>query len=125
MFGDKPSQDLSQSVVRFIAEKYANEHPEATIILNEDTFVDGIATSVESDEVDCKIIMVVDRILHCGGFKIKISYYSEIRSGETRMVVPGLGHSWDVESDYIRLGVRECFSVIKRFCQIVLEYGIP
>uniref|UniRef100_A0A0K2U778 Putative LOC100889629 [Strongylocentrotus purpuratus] n=1 Tax=Lepeophtheirus salmonis TaxID=72036 RepID=A0A0K2U778_LEPSM len=51
IFGDKPSPDLSQSTLRFIAEKYANEYPEARRVVFEDIYVDEIATSVESGEV--------------------------------------------------------------------------
>ncbi|CAB4065881.1 unnamed protein product [Lepeophtheirus salmonis] len=88
---DKPSPDLSRSAVRFIAEKYANEFSEARRVLFEDTYVDDVATSVESDEAASKIMMDVDCVLQCGV----------------------LGHNWDVESDYIRLGVRGWPNFIK------------
>ncbi|CAB4059359.1 unnamed protein product [Lepeophtheirus salmonis] len=89
-------------------------------VLFEDTYVDDIAASVETDEVASKIMMDVDRLLYCGVFKIKRWYSSAVSSGESCVVIPVLGHNWDVESDYIRLGVREINKFIKltrkRFC---------
>ncbi|CAB4054836.1 unnamed protein product [Lepeophtheirus salmonis] len=89
-----------------------NGIPEAKRDLFEDTYIYVIATSVESDEVASKIMMDVDRVLHCGGFKIKRWYSSALSSGESCAVIPVLVHNWDVESDYIRLGVRELAPVL-------------
>ncbi|CAB4056883.1 unnamed protein product [Lepeophtheirus salmonis] len=90
IFGNKLSPDLSQN-----------------------SYVNDIGTSVKNDEVASKIMMGEDRILGCGSFKIEICYSSALSSGEACVVVPVLRHKWDVESSYIRLGVREWPSLIK------------
>ncbi|CAB4057687.1 unnamed protein product [Lepeophtheirus salmonis] len=94
----KPSPHLCQSTVRFIDEKYANEYLGASGVLFEDTYVDGIAASLESDEVASKIMMDVDCVLYCEGFKINRWYSSALNSGKSCVVIPVLGHNWDVET---------------------------
>ncbi|CAF2746288.1 unnamed protein product [Lepeophtheirus salmonis] len=112
IFGDKPRTDLSHSAVKFIVEKYANEYPEARRVVFEDSYTDDIVTSVESDELASKVMMDVDRVLHCGSFKIKRWYSSALSSGESCVVIPALGHNLDVESHYIRQGVRKWRNLI-------------
>ncbi|CAB4062928.1 unnamed protein product [Lepeophtheirus salmonis] len=53
IFGDKTSAYLSQSAVRFIAEKYANENPEESY---EDTYFEGIAIFAQNWPEDPKDI---------------------------------------------------------------------
>ncbi|CAB4067733.1 unnamed protein product [Lepeophtheirus salmonis] len=105
------------------------DKPKARRVLFKDTNVDYIATSVKRAEVASKILVVLDRILHCGGFKIKRWYSSALSSGETCVVIPVLGHNLDVESDYIRLGCSNmgsprnsssCFDAVENSCSIVV-----
>ncbi|CAB4057414.1 unnamed protein product [Lepeophtheirus salmonis] len=69
----------------------------------EDTYVDDIATYVECEDVATIIMMDVDHVLHCGV----------------------LGNNWDVESDYLRLGVREWPNLIKVNKRTILSAIAP
>ncbi|XP_071509125.1 uncharacterized protein [Diadema antillarum] len=70
-FGDKPAAAIAQVALRRTAEEGKSKHPEAAMVLERDTYMDDVCTSVKSSEEAKELTKNIDAVLAEGGFKVK------------------------------------------------------
>nr|XP_027213054.1 uncharacterized protein LOC113806132 [Penaeus vannamei] len=115
-FGDKPGGAIAMVALRKTAEMCKN-YPEATKLIERDSYVDDLLASVDSHEAAKTIMNDIGRVLSKGGFQIKqwvmsggnncVNSCSSIIETNTEKV---LGLNWDPESDLFFFVVRINFS---------------
>ncbi len=113
-FGDKPSPEMANFVMRKIAETTGESYPEAAVILNRDRYMDDIIHSCESTNLAEKLTRDIDTVLATGSFKIKEWFHS--KSSEEKETdldcqnldnVKTLGVSWNCSTDTIHFRVKD------------------
>ncbi|XP_071480638.1 uncharacterized protein [Diadema antillarum] len=70
-FGDKPAAAIAQVALRRTAEEGKSKHPEAAMVLERDTYMDDVCTSVKSSEEAKELTKNIDAVLAEGGFKVE------------------------------------------------------
>ena len=105
LFGNKPSPDMATYALRFLANRFQEEHPLGAAKLKDTTYVDDVGYS-ESDEGQASQVQSeVDTILDKGSFRIKVwnSNSSSIDQNPQEQEVDYLGHRWDKVNDVIQV----------------------
>ncbi|XP_063955361.1 uncharacterized protein LOC135154088 [Lytechinus pictus] len=70
-FGDKPAPAMAQIALRRTAEEGRSAYPEAASVIERDTYMDDICTSVSTVEKGRNLTHDLDEVLDTGGFKVK------------------------------------------------------
>ncbi|XP_063970046.1 uncharacterized protein LOC129255891 [Lytechinus pictus] len=70
-FGDKPAPAMAQIALRRTAEEGRAAYPEAASVIERDTYMDDICTSVSTVEEGRNLTHDLDEVLDTGGFKVK------------------------------------------------------
>ena len=70
-FGDRPSGNIALAALKKTAEMGAETHPDAANTILNNSYVDDILDSYDSEEAAHKATEEIDEILRLGGFKIK------------------------------------------------------
>lgn len=94
VFGDKPAPDVAIAALHFLADRAADEYPEAAKLLHQAAYMDDIIFSVDTQEEASQAMTGVSAILQEGAFQIKKWDTSPPLPGEDE-VVAILGVSWD------------------------------
>ena len=80
--GDRPSATIAQLALRKSAEQYRETLPDAAKLIVENSYMDDIPASTETQQEAVKLTSEIDEILESRGFKIKEWIHSG--SGSTR-----------------------------------------
>ena len=119
-FGDRPAGNIATVALRKTAQKFSMTYPRAVKTITENTYVDDMIDSVDTDEEAQSLSDNIDEILHSGGFKVK--KWAVSRSLSTSNMImncfPGLnddgqkvlGMYWKLNSDSFKFKVRLNFS---------------
>ena len=78
--GDKPSATIAQVALKKTAQESQDDFPEASSIILDNSYMDDISSSVESEEVAFRCMTEIEDILMKKGFKIKEWFFNG-RSG--------------------------------------------
>ncbi|PIK59376.1 hypothetical protein BSL78_03678 [Apostichopus japonicus] len=70
-FGDKPAPAMALTALRMTAKENADMYPTAAKVINHDTYMDDVCTSVKTSEEGAELIHSLNKVLDTGGFKIK------------------------------------------------------
>nr|XP_054768267.1 uncharacterized protein LOC129275809 [Lytechinus pictus] len=70
-FRDKPAPAMAQIALRRTAEEGRGAYPEAASVIERDTYMDDICTSVSTVEEGRNLTHDLDEVLDTGGFKVK------------------------------------------------------
>ena len=70
-FGDKPSVTISTIALRKMAEMTRNEYPEATDIIQNNTYMDDIIESKDNFAMAFKLNQDIEKATIKGGFQVK------------------------------------------------------
>ncbi|XP_071847894.1 uncharacterized protein [Apostichopus japonicus] len=70
-FGDKPAPAMAFAALRMTAKENADMYPTAAKVINHDTYMDDVCTSVKTSEEGAELIHSLNNVLDTGGFKIK------------------------------------------------------
>ncbi|XP_014672985.1 PREDICTED: uncharacterized protein LOC106813368, partial [Priapulus caudatus] len=116
-FGDKPAPAMALTALKRTAKEGEVACPKAAKIINHDTYMDDICTSVPSTEEARVVINEMDTVLERGGFTVK-EWVSNVRlrsydtqQGERPVLGDSeeqkvLGMVWDPESDRMKYKVK-------------------
>lgn len=103
-FGDKSAPDLSIYCLRFLADEHQEIAPLGSTVIKNQSYMDDIAGSCETEEQAEEVIHEIDRILESGLFKIKTwhSNSPELdQTGERETSI--LGVKWDKAGDTLSI----------------------
>ena len=70
-FGDKPAPAMAQIALRKTAQENKEGYPEAAEVLTNNTYMDDICESVDTEKEARKLTSDIDNVLKTGGFKVK------------------------------------------------------
>ncbi|XP_033646409.1 uncharacterized protein LOC117305639 [Asterias rubens] len=70
-FGDMPAPAMALTALKRTAAEGARDYPEASRVLDCDTYMDDICTSTRSVEKATRLTSQIDAVLNAGGFKVK------------------------------------------------------
>ena len=70
-FGDKCAGIIAMLVLKYTAEMFKDEFPQAANIIIENSYVDDIIGGSEDTQSACKLMNEIDFIVSKGSFKIK------------------------------------------------------
>ncbi|XP_071827786.1 uncharacterized protein [Apostichopus japonicus] len=70
-FGDKPAPAMAQIALKRTAEECRENFPRAAEVIDRDTYMDDMCTSVQDVEEAQKLTKDIDTVLSEGGFKVK------------------------------------------------------
>ena len=141
--GDKPAAAIAQTALKMTAEEAMQEHPEASKIILENSYMDDIPASVASREEGLQRMREIEAILESKGFKMKnwtfagqkpqreksedqAAVQSLLRTNIENEMGKVLGMEWETEEDVIQFRLcslgdaeettkRACLSTICRF----------
>ena len=68
-FGDKPAPAMAQIALRKTAQENKAGYPEAAEVLTNNTYMDDICESVDTEKEARKLTNDIDNVLKTGGFK--------------------------------------------------------
>ena len=70
-FGDKPAPAMAQIALRKTAQENKARYPEAAEVLTNNTYMDDICESVDTEKEARKLTNDIDTVLKTGGFDVK------------------------------------------------------
>ncbi|XP_068749368.1 uncharacterized protein [Montipora capricornis] len=70
-FGDRPAPAMAQIALRKTAQENKASYPEAAKVLTNNTYMDDICKSVDTEKEARKLTNDIDTVLKTGGFKVK------------------------------------------------------
>lgn len=70
-FGDKPAPTMAQIALRKTAQENKAGYPEAAEVLTNNTYMDDICESVDTEKEARKLTNDIDTVLKTGGFRVK------------------------------------------------------
>ncbi|XP_068680046.1 uncharacterized protein [Montipora foliosa] len=70
-FGDRPAPAMAQIALRKTAQENKASYPEAAEVLTNNTYMDDICESVDTEKEAWKLTNDIDTVLKTGGFKVK------------------------------------------------------
>ena len=70
-FGDKPAPAMAQIALRKTAQENKAGYPEAAEVLTNNTYMDDICASVDTEKEALKLTNDIDSVLKTGGFNVK------------------------------------------------------
>ena len=70
-FGDKPAPAMAQIALRKTAQENKAGYPEAAEVLTNNTYMDDICESVDTEKEARKLTNDIDTVLKTGGFRVK------------------------------------------------------
>ncbi len=115
-FGDRPGGAIAMIALRKTAQM-SNDCPRATKLIENDSYVDDLITSVEDQVAANELMQEVDTVLGKGGFHIKewvISGEGNLSTLHPKVVFSKeekvLGLSWDPHHDHFYFKVCLNFS---------------
>jgi hypothetical protein len=120
-FGDKPAPAMAQIALRKTAQESEEVYPKAAKVLKDNTYMDDICESLETNEEARQLTRDVDEVLAKGGFAVKgwisnCNLGEENQSSEKQVVKSDrekspiekvLGLEWDYQNDKLKLHTRE------------------
>ena len=120
-FGDKPAPAMAQIALRKTAQESEEVYPKAAKVLKDNTYMDDICDSLETNEEARQLTRDVDEVLAKGGFAVKewisnCNLGEENQSSEKQVVKSDrekspiekvLGLEWDYQNDKLKLHTRE------------------
>ena len=111
LFGDKPSPDLAGFALRFLADRSKRNLPAGAAVLENNTYIDDVGYSTDTDHEANGIKNEVNTILGQGKFSIKSwnSNSTLVDENPDAVKVDFLGHIWDKRDDTVNLKARELF----------------
>ena len=71
MFGNKPAPAMAQIALRRTAEEGKSNFPQDSQVIERDSYMDDICTSVKTVKEACSVTKEIDQGLATGGFKVK------------------------------------------------------
>ena len=104
-FRDRPSGSLATLALRYTVNMYKEKYPLVSSMINRDTYVDDVLSSVPSVKEAHKLILNTEEVLSHGGFKIKHWIVSGDSSNLSNITLTNspiekvLGMYWTPESD--------------------------
>ncbi|XP_014667636.1 PREDICTED: uncharacterized protein LOC106809165 [Priapulus caudatus] len=116
-FGDKPAPAMAITALKRTAAEGACQYPEAADILDKDTYMDDICTSVYTIGKARDVTHDMDTVLQKGGFRVKEWFSNgplndDKENPDERLVIGNaeeqkvLGVVWDPESDLLKYKVK-------------------
>ena len=115
-FGDRPSGSLATIALRYTADMFKEKYPLVATMINKNTYVDDVLSSVPSLKEAHKLILNTEGVLSHGGFKIKhwtvsgdSSNLSDINLTDSP-IEKVLGMYWTSELDIFSYKVKINFS---------------
>lgn len=121
-FGDRPSGAIAIIALRATADMSKDTHPKEAEIINKDSYVDDLLTSVDDEDQVIPLMSGIESVLKGGGFTIKYwvtSFKPNDEQGATQLNILNtdneriLGLVWNPETDTFRFKVRINFSCKK------------
>ncbi|XP_033106332.1 uncharacterized protein LOC117108428, partial [Anneissia japonica] len=129
--GDKPAPAMAITALLKTAKENEHDYPEAAKVLQSDTYMDDICTSVQSEHSAVKITEDIDQVLSTAGFKVKkwVSNAKLNRNqdfGEQGVLTGNdeqkvLGVVWEPERDVLKYKVQQDDKPSKLTKRIVLS----
>ena len=110
-FVDKPSGSIATVVLRKTEEMGQSDHPEATKIIKENSYMDDIIDSVNNKEKALQLTKKIGILLKKGGFDMKEWIYSKTQDNTTDKELNQtatekvLAISWKQSSDELRFKI--------------------
>ena len=114
--GDRPSATIAQLALRKSAAQYRETLPDAAKLIVENSYMDDIPASTETQQEAVKLTSEIDEIVESRGFKIKEWIHSG--SGSTREILMNnegatgisegvLGMTWMPQNDLLRIQINQ------------------
>ncbi|XP_068712869.1 uncharacterized protein [Montipora foliosa] len=140
-FGDKPSGTIATVALRKTAEMGRERYPQATQIIQDNTYMDDIIDSTEDLPTAQTIASDIENLIKKGGFQVKGWIFSDDPINQDKTAIPSepntstekvLGIIWNPVKDYLCFEVKLNFSRKKHKLRIEtdsktnpLPYEIP
>ena len=119
-FGDKCAGIIAMLALKYTAEMFKDEFPQAANIIIENSYVDDIIGGSEDTQSACKLMNEIDFIVSKGSFKIKHFFMSgnHPKNPDVNLAkavdCKVLGVSWKLQSDYYVFKAKINFSSKRR-----------
>ena len=129
-FGDKPSGTIAIIALRKTAEMMRNEYPEATDIIQNNTYMDDIIESKDNFAMARKLSQHIERAIAKGGFQVKEWIFSgDISKQEEKIMVEKphtstektLGIKWSPCEDQLCFKVKIKLSPKRKITESALQ----